>query len=416
MDLNGDGNGDDPWDFGTSRQYPVLSSLGAAKQRARMPSTADKAYSITANASVLEGKSATLTITLSEAAPEDGVGFTVTPSYNGRATATAEDVGSLTSPVTVTQGNTTLDITIPTASDFVDENDETFTVTIAPNIGGWGKEADGKDTATVTITDDDTAGVTVSAPSPLTVAEGGSATYTVVLDSQPTAEVTVTPTSGDADAASVSPASHIFTPLAWNTSATFTVSGVADADTDDESVGISHLATSDDGKYDGIVVATVAVGVSDNTSPPQQQQTAPEPSDQYADLIAKMKEWRNDPRYVSDKAHTDRWDRTLLAFGETVADTSLTPMTADEAQGFADRGWTRWTEVAEALRELENWPPTVSSAIADATIVNGSGTRQVSLSGVFDDADNDVLTVTAASSDEAVATVSVAAGYHGNGQ
>ena len=33
----------------------------------------------------------------------------------------------------------------------------------------------------VTVTDDDTAGVTVSA-STLTVAEGGSATYTVVLD------------------------------------------------------------------------------------------------------------------------------------------------------------------------------------------------------------------------------------------
>ena len=55
-----------------------------------------------------------------------------------------------------------------------------------------------------------------------------------------------------------------------------------------------------------------------------------------------------------------------------------------------------------------NQAPTVSSAIVDATIVNQSGTRTVSLSGVFDDADGDSLTVSATSSDEAKATVSVA--------
>ena len=42
-----------------------------------------------------------------------------------------------------------------------------------------------------------------------------------------------------------------------------------------------------------------------------------------------------------------------------------------------------------------NRAPTVSAAIADATIVSQSGTRQVSLSGVFDDADGDSLTVSA---------------------
>ena len=141
------------------------------------------------------------------------------------------------------------------------------------------------------------------------------------------------------------------------------------------------------------------------------------PQDKYADLIARMYEWRNDPRWSSDKSHTDRWDRALLALGETVADTTLTALTAAEAQGFADRGWTRWVDVAAALEDTEsggqqqgtsNRPPTVSAPIADVTIVNESGTRRVSLSGVFSDADSDSLTVTAASSDEAVATVAVA--------
>ena len=55
-----------------------------------------------------------------------------------------------------------------------------------------------------------------------------------------------------------------------------------------------------------------------------------------------------------------------------------------------------------------NNAPAVSSAIADAIIVNESGTQTVSLTGVFYDADADDLTVTASSSDESVATVSVA--------
>ena len=55
----------------------------------------------------------------------------------------------------------------------------------------------------------------------------------------------------------------------------------------------------------------------------------------------------------------------------------------------------------------ENFQPAVASAISDATIVNESGTRQVSLSGVFSDADGDTLTITAKSSDTAIATVAV---------
>ncbi len=229
-------------------------------------------YSITATASAAEGNDATLTITLSEAAPQGGVQFTVTAAYGG--SADSADVGSATSPVTVTEGNDTLDIALPIADDDLDEDDETFTVTVAASTEGWEKEGDGKDTATVTITDDDTAGVTVS-PTTLNVSEDGSGSYTVVLDSRPTADVTVTPTSGDNGAASFSPASHTFTPSDWNTPQTFTVSGVADEDRDNESVTVSHSATSGDGKYHGIAADSVSVSVSDTTPPPAQE---PEPA------------------------------------------------------------------------------------------------------------------------------------------
>ncbi len=175
------------------------------------------------------------------------------------------------------------------------------------------------------------------------------------------------------------------------------------------------------GVSEGTVTITVTAQDTDGSrvSDAFDVSVAPEPPGKYAALIAQMYQWRNDPCCLNDKAHTDRWDRTLLAFEEAVSNTSLTPMTASEAQGYADRGWTRWVEVAAALEELEsggqpdpaNRPPTVSNAIADVTIVNESGTHQVSLTGVFDDADSDPLTITAGSDDEAVATESMAPDY-----
>ena len=81
-------------------------------------------------------------------------------------------------------------------------------------------------------------------------------------------------------------------------------------------------------------------------------------------------------------------------------------LTAEDADG---------NQVSDAFEVTVTAPPnqapTVASAISDATIANGSGTKRVSLSGVFTDADSDDLTVKASSSNESVATVSVSADY-----
>jgi len=114
--------------------------------------------------------------------------------------------------------------------DALDEGDEMVNVAVFADAGLAVLAAD----ATLTIVDDDTAGVTVNAASPLEVAEGGNATYTVVLDSRPTADVTITPVSGDGAKVSVSPWTHTFTPSAWNTALTFTVRGAAHDDSVDE--------------------------------------------------------------------------------------------------------------------------------------------------------------------------------------
>ena len=60
----------------------------------------------------------------------------------------------------------------------------------------------------VTNTDNDTAGITVIADQrPVTTEAGGTATFTIVLDTQPTANVTIGLASSDTTEGTVSPAS-----------------------------------------------------------------------------------------------------------------------------------------------------------------------------------------------------------------
>ena len=91
--------------------------------------------------------------------------------------------------------------------------------------------------------------------------------------------------------------------------------------------------------------------------------------------------------------------------------TATMTVTAQDADGNRASDAFEVSVTAPPPQTAPNRAPTVSAAIADATIVSESGIRTVSLSGVFADADHDALSIRAASSDEAVATVSVAADY-----
>ena len=100
----------------------------------------------------------------------------------------------------------------------------------------------------------------------LTVAENaGTASYTVVLTSQPSADVTVTPTSSDTSAATVSGA-LTFTTTTWNTAQTVTVTGVEDASSipGGRTATISHSATSTDTSYAISTGPRVTVSVTEN--------------------------------------------------------------------------------------------------------------------------------------------------------
>ena len=95
----------------------------------------------------------------------------------------------------------------------------------------------------------------------VTAIEGGTGTYTVKLSKQPSAEVTVTVTSGDTGAATVDKASLTFTRANWSTAQTVRVTGVEDTDIADETVTITHAAS---GHSTTIANATSTVTITDD--------------------------------------------------------------------------------------------------------------------------------------------------------
>ena len=99
-----------------------------------------------------------------------------------------------------------------------------------------------------------------------TTEAGGTATFTVVLTTQPTADVTIGLSSSDTTEGTVLPASLTFTAANWNVAQTVTVTGVNDA-LDDGNVAytiVTAPATSTDAIYNGVNAADVAVTNTDD--------------------------------------------------------------------------------------------------------------------------------------------------------
>jgi hypothetical protein len=176
-------------------------------------------------------------------------------------------------------------VTITGVNDDVDDGDQTVTISHSASGGGY----DGVSIASVdvTITDDDIAGVSISESS-LTVGEGSSDSYTVALDSEPTAEVTISISSGDEGKATVEPTSLTFTASDWDTPQEVTVTGQDDdVDDGDQTVTITHQASSADSAYNTLDVKEVTVTVvdddsdepSDTTPPDAPEMTSPDTTD-----------------------------------------------------------------------------------------------------------------------------------------
>ena len=108
-------------------------------------------------------------------------------------------------------------------------------------------------------------GVTVSKTA-LTVTEQDTTgnSYTVVLDTQPTADVVVTVAGHAGTDVTATPNLLTFTATNWNTAQTVTVTAGDDADLMNETVTLTHSAVGTDTVYNGIPIAAVTVTVNDN--------------------------------------------------------------------------------------------------------------------------------------------------------
>ena len=163
---------------------------------------------------------------------------------------------------TTTTWNTEQTVTVTAAED-ADAADDMATLTHNPSGANYGSVSNA--ILPVTVTDDETRGVTVT-PTSLTVTEGGTNTYTVVLDTQPTATVTVTivdPTD-NADV-TADPASLTFTTSNWSTAKTVTVSAAEDDDSTEDRATVTHTVSG--GDYGTVTADSVDVTVTDDDTP-----------------------------------------------------------------------------------------------------------------------------------------------------
>ena len=164
-----------------------------------------------------------------------------------------------------TTGNwdTAQTVVLTAVNDAVVEGAQTSTITHSASSGNY----DGVSISDVvaSITDNDTASVTISESGGSTdVTEGGASdSYTVVLDLQPSGTVTIT-ISPDSEV-SLSTTTLTFTTGNWDTAQTVTVTAVDDAVVEGDHTGtVTHSASG--GSYDGVSISNVVANVTDNDS------------------------------------------------------------------------------------------------------------------------------------------------------
>ncbi|MFN7982692.1 MAG: hypothetical protein U0Q11_12605 [Vicinamibacterales bacterium] len=185
----------------------------------------------------------TTTFTVLTSQPTANVTIGVTSSNTAEGTVSPSSV-----TLTSSSWNTPQTVTVTGVDDFLVDGAVAYTiVTAAATSSDLNYSGINANDVSVTNADNDAAGITVTPTSGLTTTEaGGTTTFTVVLTSQPTANVTIGLSSSRTRLKStVSPSSVTFTSGNWNTPQTVTVTGVLDDFLVDGAVAYS-IATAGD--------------------------------------------------------------------------------------------------------------------------------------------------------------------------
>ncbi|MCY4236333.1 MAG: hypothetical protein OXE74_08590 [Cyanobacteria bacterium MAG CAR2_bin_4] len=144
-------------------------------------------------------------------------------------------------------------------ADNISDSGETVILTL---VAGTGYGLDFSITKTITLTE---RWLTLS-PTLVTVNEGGSASYTVVLGREPTGPVTVAIASDNEDV-TVNPSSLTFTDSDWDDPQTVTLTASEDADGEDDSAALSHTASGAGISDDGLTVTVMVLELVSSANP-----------------------------------------------------------------------------------------------------------------------------------------------------
>ena len=172
------------------------------------------------------------------------------------------EIADRTLELTTTNWEDGVDVTVTGVND-EDAVDETVTLTHTAMIGDE-EVAVRNVSVAVRVKDRDEQGVTISSDT-LAVDEAGSGTYTIRLDTQPTAPVTVD-IGGVSGEFAVSPSRLVFNPSGdvglWSTEQTVTVFAGEDFDAEIDRADLTHTVRG--GDYTGVAAGTVTVTSEEN--------------------------------------------------------------------------------------------------------------------------------------------------------
>ena len=227
--------------------------------------TATAALVLTPSSILENGEVSTVTATLSHPTTE---ATTLTVAAAAGANAVAADFTlSTAATLTIAAGATTSAGLVT-----VRANDNTLasgmkSVTVSATASG-GRGVAAPSDATLTIRDDEY-GLDVGSVTGQATEAGGTATFTVVLQTQPSEAVTVSVSSQDTGEGAASPPSLTFTMGNWSTAQTVTVTGVQDTiDDGDVDWKVRLDPASGDADYDGLANVDVEVTTTDDDGAP----------------------------------------------------------------------------------------------------------------------------------------------------
>ena len=339
---------------------------------------------------VAEGSSAIYTVVL-DARPASDVVIDVTAGGSPDVTVDTDGATSGNrNTLTFTRANwdRAQTVTLSAAHD-ADAVNDAASISHAVDASRSAHEYDAANVAgvAVTVTDNDAAGVTVSAMA-VTANEGSTATYTVVLNTQPASNVVIGVTAGgspdvtvDTDGTTSGNRNTLtFTTANWDTAKTVRVSASHDADAVNDTASITHAVVDADSaiEYDGMVVANVSVSVNDDAAVTASETALSVPEGGSADYTVVL-----DAQPASDVVIEVNSDNTDV----TVSSATLTFTTAN----WSTEQTVRVTAAQDA--DAANDAASITHAVVDADSANEYDGVAVAAVTVTDETPVEVATV-----------------------